>query len=211
MYVKSISYDQHQIIKWILQLHCEGDIELDPTYSTGGFYKQGVREPKYKFDIYPQKPGVIQANAEHLPIKDESISTMILDFPFLSTKGPSLLNRKDGQNETIKRFGCYPTEKELFALFKNSLKEAYRVLKKNGICIFKIQGKVSSGRNYMSHHYAMNYAEEVGFYIKDEFILLAKNRMVPKWHTLNQQHCRKHHAFFLVFQKKIVNLGIEKC
>jgi hypothetical protein len=210
MYIKSTSCSQHKIIKWILQLHCEGDIELDPTYSTGNFYRNGIKEPKYKFDIYPQKPGVVQASVEHLPVKDESISTMMIDLPFLSTKGPSLLNRKDGQNETIKRFGCYPTEKELFALFKNSLKEAYRVLKKNGICIFKIQGKVSSGRNYMSHHYVMNYAEEVGFYIKDEFILLAKNRMVPKWHTLNQQHCRKHHAFFLVFQKKSVNLGIEK-
>lgn len=208
--IKSISYDQHQILKDILQLHCEGDIELDPTYSTGGFYKKGVKEPIYKFDINPQKPGVIQADAQCLPLKDGSISTMILDFPFLATKGPSLLNKKEGQNETIKRFGCYSTEKELFVLFKNSLREAYRVLKKNGICIFKVQGKVSSGRNYMSHHYVMNYAEEVGFYIKDEFILLAKNRMTPTWQTVSQKNCRKYHSFFFVFQKKTVNLGIEK-
>jgi tRNA G10 N-methylase Trm11 len=193
-----------------LQLHCEGDIELDPTYSTGGFYKQGVKEPLYKFDICPVRPGVIQANAEHLPIKDESISTMILDFPFLATKGPSLLNKKEGQNETIKRFGCYPTEKELFALFKNSLKEAYRVLKKNGICIFKIQDKISSSKQYMSHVYAINYAERFGFYIKDLFILLAKNRLTPEWQIKNQVHGRKYHSYFIVFQKKLVNLGIEK-
>lgn len=209
--IKSISYDQHQILKDILQLHCEGDIELDPTYSTGGFYKKGVKEPKYKFDIYPQKPGVIQADAQCLPLKDESISTMILDFPFLATKGPSLLNKKEGQNETIKRFGCYPTEKELFILFKNSLKEAHRVLKNKGIVIFKVQDKTSSSKQYMSHVYAINYAEKFGFYVKDLFILLAKHRMTPAWQVKNQIHSRKHHSYFIVFQKKLVNLGIEKC
>jgi hypothetical protein len=210
MHVKSISYDQHQIIKWILQLHCEGDIELDPTYSTGKFYKHGIKEPKYKFDIYPQKPGVVQASVEHLPLEDESINTMIIDLPFLSTTGPSLINKKDGQNEMVNRFGCYPTEKELFSLFKNSLKEAYRVLKNNGVCIFKIQGKISSSKQYLSHHYAMNYAEAVGFYIKDEFVLLSKNRLTPKWQITSQKNARKHHCYFIVFQKKIVNLGIEK-
>lgn len=209
--IKSISYDQHQIIKDILQLHCEGDIELDPTYSTGGFYKKGVKEPKYKFDIYPQKPGVIQADAQCLPLKDESISTMILDFPFLATKGPSLLNKKEGQNETIKRFGSYPTEKELFILYKTALEEAYRVLKKNGVLIFKTQDKISSSKQYMSHVYSINYAEKVGFYTKDLFVLLSKNRMTPKWQVDGQRSARKYHSYFIVFQKKLVNLGIEKC
>jgi len=210
-YIKSINYDQHQIIKDILKLHCKTDIELDATYSTGNFYKKGIKEPIYKFDIAPRKEGVVQADARNLPIEDSSISTMILDFPFLATRGKSLDDLSgDRINKTVKRFGWYPTEKGLFELYKDSLKEAYRILKKDGILIFKMQGKVSSGRQYMSHHYTMNYAEEAGFYIKDEFILLAKNRMVPHWHTLNQRNARKHHSFLLVFQKKTVNLGIEK-
>lgn len=211
-YIKSVNHDQHQIIKDILKLHCTTDIELDATYSTGNFYKKGIKEPIYKFDVNPQKDGVVEADARNLPLEDGSINTMILDFPFLATKGASLTNlSSDKRNKTVKRFGWYPTERELFRLFKDSIKEAYRVLKKNGVLIFKIQPKVSSGKNYMSHHYTMNYAEEVGFYIKDEFILLAKNRLTPQWHIDGQKNARKHHSYFLVFQKKLVNLGIDKC
>jgi hypothetical protein len=201
MYVKSISYNQHQIIKWILQLHCEGDIELDPTYSTGGFYKQGVKEPKYKFDIFPVRPGVIKAAAEDLPIEDNSIKTMIFDPPFLSTKGKSLDNpTSDAQNKTVRRFGCYPTERELFVFYKEAIVEFKRILEPGGILIFKCQDKVSSGKQYMSHNFVINCAEELGFYTKDLFVLLSKNRMVPKWQTLNQQHARKFHSYFLVFE-----------
>lgn len=210
MYVKSISYDQHQIIKWILQLHCEGDIELDPTYSTGKFYKNGIKEPIYKFDIHPQKPGVTEAMAEALPLKDDSIKTMIFDPPFLSTTGPSLSNKKDGQNEMVNRFGCYPTEKELFIFYKKALTEFKRIIIPNGILIIKCQDKISSGKQYISHNFIINYAEKLGFYTKDLFILLAKNRLTPQWQIDGQRNARKHHSYFIVFQKKIVNLGIEK-
>ncbi len=201
MYVKSISYNQHQILKWILQLHCEGDIELDPTYSTGGFYKQGVREPKYKFDISPAKPDVIAAAAEALPLKDNSIKTMIFDPPFLATKGKSLDIPSDGvQNKTVRRFGWYASEKELFAFYKEALTEFKRILEPKGVLIFKCQDKVSSGKQYMSHNFIINCAEELGFYTKDLFVLLSKVRMIPKWQTLNQQHARKFHSYFLVFE-----------
>ena len=208
MYVKSFSYNQHQIIKWILQLHCKTDIELDPTYSVGGFYKQGVKQPKYKFDIMPMKPGVIEATAEALPLKDASINTMIFDPPFLATKGKSLdFPTSDKQNKTVRRFGCYSTEKELFYFYKQSLHEFSRILKPKGILIFKCQDKVSSGKQYMSHNFIINEAEAAGFYTKDMFILLSRNRMIPKWQTLNQKHARKFHSYFLVFEnnpKKIV-------
>jgi hypothetical protein len=201
MYIKSISYNQHQIIKWILQLHCEGDIELDPTYSTGGFYKQGVKEPKYKFDIQPARPGVIAAAAEALPLKDNSIKTMVFDPPFLATKGKSLDAPSDGvQNKTVRRFGWYASEKELFAFYKEALIEFKRILEPKGVLIFKCQDKVSGGKQYMSHNYIISCAEELGFYTKDLFVLLSKNRMVPKWQTLNQQHARKFHSYFLVFE-----------
>lgn len=35
--IKSISYDEQEIIQWILKLHCKTPIELDPTYSKGNF------------------------------------------------------------------------------------------------------------------------------------------------------------------------------
>ena len=46
--IKSISYDQGEIIRNILKLHVlQGFIDCDPTYSTGNFYKNtGIQEPR---------------------------------------------------------------------------------------------------------------------------------------------------------------------
>ena len=45
--IRSISFDETEIIEDILRLHIEsGQIELDPTYSTGNFYKKLSIKPK---------------------------------------------------------------------------------------------------------------------------------------------------------------------
>lgn len=198
--VKSISYNEQEIISWVLQLHCNTPIELDPTYSKGNFYKGNFEEPKYKFDLYPQIAGVEQANAENLPLPDESINTMMFDPPFLATKGKSLTT-ENSSNKINKRFGVYPTEKELHQFYLNALTEFYRILKPNGILIFKCQDKVSSGKQYFSHLFIMNEAQKMGFYCKDMFILLAKNRLVADWQLKSQKNARKFHSYFLVLEK----------
>ena len=149
--VKSIGYDQGEIIRNILKLHVpEGKIDCDPTFSTGAFYNgTGIDAPLYRFDISPQRSDVIQSDARHLPLADSSISCMMLDTPFLATKGKSL-NSTDG-NIINRRFGVYPDEKSLHRCYSDMLTEAYRVLKPDGILIFKCQDKVSSGKQYMSH------------------------------------------------------------
>lgn len=198
--IKSISFNEQEIIQGILKLHCEFPIELDATYSKGNFYKKGIKEPKYKYDIYPQQLDVIKANAEKLPLNDKTINTIMFDPPFLATKGKSLIIDNDS-NKLNKRFGVYSTEKELFFFYQNALKEFYRLLKPNGILIVKSQDKVSSGKQYFSHNFIINEAENLGFYTKDMFILLAKNRLVAKWQLKNQKHARKFHSYFLVFEK----------
>jgi len=199
--IKSISYSQEEILEWILQLHCETDIELEPTYSKGNFYKGKIKEPKYKFDLNPVGEGVVKANADNLPLGDQSINTMIFDPPFLATKGKSLTIDNDS-NKINKRFGVYPTEKELHQFYINALKEFYRILKNKGILIFKCQDKVSGGTQYFSHNFIINEAEKLGFYTKDMFILLAKNRIVADWQLKNQKNARKFHSYFIVFQKR---------
>lgn len=200
--IKSVYYNQADIIKSILELHVkEKQIDCDPTYSKGNFYKNtGIKEPLYKFDINPINFDIPYGDSRKLPLNSESINCEIFDPPFLATTGKSL-NLNDNNNIINKRFGVYPTEKELHKFYVDSMKEAYRVLKPNGILIFKCQDKVSSGKQYMSHIFIVNEAVKIGFYPKDLFILLAKNRLVADWQQKNQRHARKFHSYFIVFEK----------
>lgn len=198
--IKSISFDEQEILQGILKLHCTGPIELDPAYGRGLFYKDDIEEPRLKFDILPQMEGVHQESAEDLPLEGECINTIMFDPPFLATTGKSLEVNNDS-NKINKRFTVFPSEKALHMFYIAALRELYRVLKYKGILIFKCQDKVSSGTQYFSHNFIMNEAEKIGFYCKDLFILLAKQRLVADWQLKNQQHARKFHCYFLVFQK----------
>lgn len=138
-------------------------------------------------------------------MENDSIDCEMFDPPFLATTGKSL-NDSCGSNIIARRFGVYPFEKELHQFYIDSMKEAYRILKQNGILIFKCQDKVSSGKQYMSHVFIMNEAIKIGFYPKDLFILLAKNRVTADWQVKNQKNARKFHSYFWVFQKTNKNI-----
>lgn len=200
--VKSISFDQSEIIHDILALHVpKHEIDCDPTFSKGNFYNNtGICLPKYKFDILPMREDVEYADCRNLPLDDNSMECIMFDPPFLATTGKSLTDHANN-NIIAKRFGVYENEKILHTFYIDSLKEFYRLLKDDGTLIFKCQDKVSSGKQYMSHVFIMNEAVKIGFYPKDLFILLAKSRIVAEWQVKNQKNARKFHCYFWVFQK----------
>jgi len=203
MLIKSVSCDQAEIIKSILELYVpDKRIDCDPTYSSGGFYKHtGIEQPVYIFDICPQTDDTVYADVRNLPLADNSLGCVMFDPPFLATTGKSL-SRNDGSNKINKRFGTYPNEKSLHKFYINAVRELYRVLKTDGILIFKIQDKVSSSKQYFSHCFVYEQAVATGFYPIDLFILLAKNRIVANWQAASQKHARKYHSYFWVFQKR---------
>jgi len=210
MIIKSISYDQTEIIKNIIDLHIEkGVIDCDPTYSTGVFYKKsGIVAPEYKFDLYPQSEEVVKSNSISLPLENESLDSIMFDPPFVVSKGPSLKNPKKGSNIISTRFSNYDSIPLLWDYYTKSLNEFYRILKPKGMLIFKCQDTVSGGKNYFSHSYVMNKALEIGYYPKDLFVLMAKTRLISG-NMKNQQHARKFHSYFWVFQKKQVNVPYD--
>jgi tRNA G10 N-methylase Trm11 len=195
--IKSISYDQHEIIQNILDLHCPQGIELDPTYSKGVFYKNAkISEPLEKFDLYPQTEDTLQADACNLPHLDGQISSIMFDPPFIAGHTKNKPSGIMGE-----RFHGFRYVKDLWEWYDKCLAEFYRVLDKKGILIFKCQDTVSSGKQHLSHVHIINEAEKLGFYTKDLFILLAKNRIQGHNHA-NQKHARKFHSYFIVFEKK---------
>ena len=83
--IKSVLYNQSEIIKSIISLHCPQGIEVDCTYSKGNFYKNtGIAEPLEKFDLYPQTDDTMEANANELPHLDSTVESIMFDPPFLA-------------------------------------------------------------------------------------------------------------------------------
>jgi hypothetical protein len=192
--IRSISFDEHEILEWIIELHCPQGFELDPTYSTGRFYS-GIPQPKYKFDIDPRGPGVIQADVRHLPVKDNSINSIMFDPPFVIKN----VTTRDLTGIVEKRFSAYPSAEALYDFYYQSIKEFQRILIPGAVLVFKCQDTIDSGRQYLSHVQIVNMAEQSGFYTKDLFILCAHKRIISQ----NRQfHARKYHSYFLVFLKR---------
>jgi tRNA G10 N-methylase Trm11 len=195
--IKTTSYSQEEIIKSIIKLHCNQGIELDATYSKGNFYKKtSIDEPLEKFDLYPQTDDTLEANANDLPHLDCSISSIMFDPPFL------VGYTKDKPTGIMgNRFHGFRNIAELWQWYSECIVEFYRVLEKNGVLIFKCQDTVSSGKQHFSHVHIINEATKAGFYTKDLFVLISKNRIIGHNHG-NQKHARKFHSYFLVFEKQ---------
>lgn len=203
--IPSISYNQHDIIRWIIELHLDGKpIQCDPTYGNGNFYKPNdIEEPEYFSDISPQtevnKFGreleiCPQLDASALPNLDARLRSIMFDPPFLQTTGKGSIIKD--------RFGSYPTMQKLWEFYAKALWEFYRVLQPNGVLIVKMQNTVMSGKQWWSVNYVKNLASEYGFNLIDEFVLLAKHR-IPQHNLKKQRHARKYHSFFLVFRKGV--------
>jgi len=197
--IKSISYDQDELLQWIIRLYIEeGRFDIDPTFSTGGFYRK-IPHPKLCYDLMPQRDNVLQADCRRLPIKSGSVRSIIIDPPFLATTGKSL--QSNSGNIINRRFSVARNERELAALYEDAIREANRVLCLGGILVFKCQDKVSSGKQHMMHCNVYQWAILQGFEVLDLFILLARSRLVANWQR-NQKHARKYHCYFWVFRKR---------
>lgn len=198
--IKSVSYSQEEIMKWIMVLYCPYGFDLDPTYSKGNLYKN-LPQPKIKADLNPQTHDCQKADCQNLPIENETINSIMFDPPFLGHT-PKEINKK-GSNIVHRRFGSYNSMKSLWKMYENSLKEFYRILKKQGILVFKCQDIINSRKQYLSHVEIINQALKIGFYPIDLFILISKITLISG-KLKKQEHAKKHHCYFIVFKK-------EKC
>lgn len=197
-HIYSFFDNEQELIKALLDIHNNGcNLELDPMYNQGMFYKNTVVKPRLRFDINASKNGydAQDGDATNLPLEDASVSSMILDPPFMfGTHGQT-------KNNVInKRYTMFDTYDEMRLCYIGILKEAYRVLKPNGLLIFKCQD-YTDNKTTMTHCLVYNWATDIGFYAKDLAILnLSQNKIYNG--SLIQRHLRKTHCYFYVFVKK---------
>lgn len=209
--IRNISYDQKEILHNIMTLHNGGQpFECDITASTLKFYEEKpgdeyrIPEPKYLFDVCPQFDRVQKITPfEKIPLEDGSIKSIVIDLPFVISPhlAPSAVSNKEGASLIMKRFSSFYPVGELMENEYWWIKEAYRVLADDGICVFKMQSTVSGGLEIWGVPFAFMCAQKLGFYVKDEFILEAKARLISAGKYKKQEHARKYTSTFWVFQK----------
>jgi len=192
---KSVFENEQELLRAIQTIHLDGnDFQCDPMYFKGNFYKDGINPPKYKFDLNPQVDGVEMSDATKLPLKDNSLDNIILDPPFLFGIHGKTENYYSSKTHTIFR-----DFDELMECYKGIISEAYRVLKLNGILIFKCQDYTDSSTT-MTHCHTYLWATNNHFYAKDLVILVKPNKIYNG--NTTQRHFRKIHTYFWIFQKK---------
>lgn len=196
-HIYSFFDNEQQCIRAILQIHNGGNpIQLDPMYNKGMFYKEAVEKPALCFDLnaaekgYDAKPG----DARRLPLPDCSIDCMVLDPPFMFGSHGQTKN-----NLLNKRYTMFDSFAELKNCYQGIISEAYRVLKKSGLLLFKCQD-YTDGKTTMTHCLVWLWAVRAGFYAKDLAILNLPVRKIYNG-NLSQRHLRKSHCYFWVFVK----------
>lgn len=198
--IRSVYNDEREMLNDIMWLYGIQRFDVDPTYSIGRVWR-GLPEPKRKFDIAPQSENVTKGDSRNLPLENESIMSVYFDPPFIANTSQHNLGRIG------KRFSAFRTMQDLQAMYSASLAEFWRILKPKGKLVFKCQDVVGKDHyQYLTHVFAINQAESLGFYSRDLFILTKKSQMISA-HMKIQKHARKSHSYYVVFLKGRSNIA----
>lgn len=172
----------------------EGSTIADVNYGKGVFWRK-VDLTKYKLLATDLKDGV---DMRVLPYEDGSLDGLVMDPPYMPTEYTGVKQISDYYG-IERKFGKTKWAKGVLELYFEGVREANRVLNKNGTLIVKCQDMVCANKQVLSHNEIIQYASE-WFQCEDIFILVQKNkRPHPKKYQL---HARKNHSYFLVFIRK---------
>lgn len=201
--VKSVYYDQSEILRGISELYCPNGFECDITYGKGSFYRDiESLKPSIRFDIDPQADDVMKACSTNLPLPNSSFENVVFDPPFLTYVRAG----RQGIGDMImaKQFSGYWRYDELEKHYRDTLKETARILKTGGVLVFKCQDIIHNHKMHCTHANVITWASEHGFCLLDLFVLTAKHRLQSPNRKGKQKHARIFHSYFLVFRR-------EKC
>lgn len=195
-----------EIFPHILALHVsQGASVADVTYGKGVFWKN-VDRNAYELLASDLKTGT---DCRRLPYSDGSVDAVVLDPPYMEglyrAVGSFAGNGTHGAFRTHYSNGICPADiaatghAAVLELYVAAAKEARRVLKSRGVLIVKCQDEVSGGRQHLTHVEIISRYAELGYVVKDLFVLVRQGRPVAV-RVLKQRHARKNHSYFLVFQ-----------
>lgn len=192
--------DNSDLFPNVLSLYVKNTDEiLDMTWGLGTFWKK-VDQSKYKQiirnDIDPER-GDFHDDFRCTGFIGQSFDVVVLDPPYSNRSSnktgiiSSLYNNKDVALNTMG---------DILKFYEDGMKEAFRLLRKNGVLFVKCQDEVSGGKQQRNHISIWNSALGLGFIDEDLFTLV--NPIHPIMRHPYQHHSRKNNSFLWVFRKK---------
>src|SRR5262245_59897768 len=134
-----------------------------------------------------------------MPFKDRCFDVVVYDPPHVPNQG------KDQSKDFNTRFGLVlksgaKTGYNFNHLYPPFVREAYRVLRPEGILLCKIADYIHGHRFQWAHVEVIKAATEVGFTACDCIVKVRKGPIMSRrWTTAH--HARRHHCYWIVFRK----------
>jgi DNA modification methylase len=190
-----------------------GSIVADVTYGKSVFWRN---VPAGRYEV--KSTDIDQSiDCRSIPYQDSSIDCVILDPPYMEGFYRNREDQKAGRgthsafreayshgdevNGDEKYSGTKKWHAAVTDMYFRAGREAFRVLRHEGILIVKCQDEVSANKQWLTHVEIINEYQRMGFYTKDLFVVIRPNK--PSISRLKRQvHARKNHSYFLVFVKK---------
>jgi SAM-dependent methyltransferase len=171
---------------------------LDATVNGGRFWRDSKRKV-IGIDIAAAHRPTLIADNTQMPFQDTCIDVVVYDPPHIPNQG------KDNQKDFNTRFGLVlKSSKENGYSFSYTyppfVKEAYRVLRPEGILLCKITDYIHNHQYQWAHVDFIQAARIAGFCACDCIVKTRKGPIIdPKWKTAH--HTRRQHCYWLIFRK----------
>jgi hypothetical protein len=171
---------------------------VDVTVNLGRFWR-GSKRRVLGMDIESRySPSVVGDNMA-MPFRAGALDVLVYDPPHVPNQG------RDKVKDFTHRFGlglksARESSHNFTHLYAAFVKEAYRVLRPEGMLLCKITDYVHNHRFQWAHVEMVRAATGVGFKACDCIVKIRKGPIVdPKWK--NAHHARRQHCYWLVFRK----------
>lgn len=212
-----------EVFPHVLELYVpKGSKIAETTYGRGVFWKKvNLSDYEVHFsDLKFEVPQHVQAgvDARRLPYENEELDAVVFDPPYMHTPGGTAhnghqnfeeyyANNVEADKSVMEQIwhetdGHPPKYHEaVLDLYFRAGKEAFRVLKPEGVYIVKCQDEVCTNRQRLTHIEITIEFEKLGFVTEDLFVVMRKNKPGVSRIKNRQYHARKNHSYFMIYRK----------